>query len=39
MVNSISENPVSHGGTFDFKDGIIINKLPYNKEDVLIVEL
>lgn len=39
MVNSISESPISHGGTFDFKDGIIINKLPYDKEDVLIVEL
>ena len=39
MINSLSDNPVSHGGAFDFKDGIIINKLPYDKEDVLIIKL
>ena len=39
MVNSLSREPVSHGGTFDFKNGAIQNKLPYDVEDVLIVEL
>jgi len=39
MVNSLSVDPVSHGGTFDFKKGAIQNKLPYDVEDVLIVEL
>ena len=39
MVNSLSKEPVSHGGTFDFKNGAIQNKLSYDVEDVLIVEL
>ena len=39
MVNSLSVDPVSHGGTFDFKEGEIINKLPHDLEDILIVEL
>ena len=39
MVNSLSDNPVSHGGTFDFKEGEILNKLQYDVEDILIVEL
>ena len=39
MVNSLSDEPVSHGGTFDIKDGRIIGKLPYDREEVLIVDL
>ena len=39
MVNSLSVDPVSHGGTFYFKNGAIQNKLLYDVEDILIVEL
>ena len=39
MANSLSDDPVSHGGTFVFKEGIILNKLQYDVEDILIVEL
>ena len=39
MVNPLSDNPISHGGTFVFKEGIILSKLQYDVEDILIVEL
>lgn len=39
MVNSLSEDPVSHGGTFDLNSGEIRNKVPYDVEDILMVEL
>ncbi|MBP1587089.1 MAG: carbon-nitrogen hydrolase family protein, partial [Clostridia bacterium] len=39
MVNSLSEDPVSHGGTFDLDSGEIRNKVPYDVEDILMVEL
>ena len=39
MVNSLSDDPVSHGGTFVFKEGIILSKLQYDVEDILIVGL
>ena len=39
MVNSLSVDPLSHGGTFDFQNGVIQNKLPYGVEDILVVEL
>ena len=39
MANSLSDDPVSHGGTFVFKKGIILSKLQYDVEDILIVEL
>ena len=41
MINSISEspNPISHGGTFYFKEGDIISKLPYDDETVLLIEI
>ena len=37
MVNSISHDPVSHGGAFYFVDGRIEKKLAYNTEGVLII--
>lgn len=37
MVNSISQNPVSHGGAFYFVDGEIKKKLAYDVENILIV--
>lgn len=39
MVNSISQDPVSHGGAFYFVDGKIEKKLDYDTEDILIAEV
>ena len=41
MVNSLSDepDPVSHGGTFFFKKGEIVQKLAFDEESVLMVEL
>lgn len=39
MVNSISHEPVSHGGAFYFVDGEIEKKLDYDTEHILIVEI
>ena len=39
MVNSLSVDPISHGGTFYFKNGAIQNKLAYDIEDILVVEI
>lgn len=41
MINPLSESPASpsHGGTFYFKEGDIIARLPYDTEDVLLVEI
>lgn len=37
MVNSISRDPLSHGGAFYFVDGKIEKKLDYDTEGILIV--
>lgn len=39
MVNSISKDPVSHGGAFYFVDGAIREKLAYRTEGILDVEI
>ena len=41
MVNSLSDepDPVSHGGTFCFKKGEVVQKLAFDEESVLITEL
>lgn len=39
MVNSISQDPVSHGGAFYFADGKIEKKLDYDTESILIAEV
>ena len=39
MINSISQEPRSCGGAFYFKDGRIEKKLPYDTEDILIVNI
>ncbi|MDY4787821.1 MAG: carbon-nitrogen hydrolase family protein [Bacilli bacterium] len=38
MVNSLSEEPTSYGGSFYFKNGRIEQKLDYEIEKVLLVE-
>lgn len=39
MINSLSENPNCYGGCFNFKDGEIKNKLDYNIEAILTIEI
>lgn len=39
MVNPITRDPVSHGGAFYFVDGRTAEKLSYDTEDILIVEV
>ncbi len=39
MINSITEEPVSHGNAFYFYNGKVEQKLGYDKESVLIVEV
>ena len=39
MINSISKNPNCFGGCFYFKNGKIEQKLNYNTEGVLIIEI
>lgn len=39
MVNSISEKPKAHGGSFYFLDGKIEEKLDFDREDILIVDI
>lgn len=39
MVNSISRESVSHGGAFCFVDGAVEQKLPYDREGILSVQV
>ena len=39
MINSITEDPVSHGNSFYFLNGEIKDKLDYDTEDILVVEV
>lgn len=39
MINSISQEPKSHGGAFYFVGGKIEKKQPYDTEDILIVNI
>ncbi len=39
MINSITDNPISHGNAFYFYDGKVKQKLGYDTEAVLIVEV
>ena len=37
MINSISKEPLSHGGAFIFKDGELFNDVIYDIENILII--
>ena len=37
MINPIDRHPTNHGGSFHFHNGKIMAKIPFDKEDVLIV--
>lgn len=39
LINSLSEDPVSKGGAFEFKDGVIYQKIELSKEGILVVEI
>jgi predicted amidohydrolase len=39
MINSICNDPKSHGGCFDFYKGTIENKISFDTEDVMIINL
>ena len=37
MINSISKEPLSHGGAFIFSDGKLINEVIYDTENITII--
>ena len=39
MVNPIDRDPENHGGAFFFKNGTIAGRIPFDREDILIVEV
>lgn len=39
VINSISNDPDSVGGAFIFQNGRIVSSLPYDVEDILLVEI
>ena|SRR5690554_585921 len=39
MINSICKKPKSHGGCFDFYKENVVNKIPFDTEDVLIIDV
>ena len=39
MVNPIDFGPVNHGGAFRFKNGRIAAGIPFDKEDILFVDV
>lgn len=39
MVNPLDSEPVNHGGSFHFRDGQVVTRLPFDKEDILIVNI
>lgn len=39
LINSISDDPIAHGGAFYFVDGHIEKKIAYDQEEILLVEV
>ncbi len=39
LVNSLSDEPISHGGAFSFGKGIIEKEIAFSEEGILLVEL
>jgi len=39
MINSIDDDPVNHGGSFHFHNGKTVAKIPFDQEDILILEI
>ena len=38
MINPIDDNPVNHGGSFYFCKGTVAARIPFDREDILIVD-
>ena len=39
MVNPLDNDPVNHGGSFRFQDGQIAERLPFDEEGILIINI
>lgn len=39
MVNPIDSHPINHGGSFHFRNGKIAERIPFDQEKILIVDL
>lgn len=39
MINSIDNEPLNHGGAFHFHDGCIVEKIPFDQEGILVVDI
>jgi len=39
MVNSIDYNPRSYGGAFYFRDGKVVKQLPFDRGEVMVVDV
>lgn len=39
MVNPVDHNPVNHGGSFRFRNGTASDRIPFDQEQILIVEI
>lgn len=39
MVNPVDHDPVSHGGAFRFRNGSVADRIPFDREQILIVEV
>ena len=39
MINPMDSKPVNHGGSFHFRNGRVIAGIPFDREEILIVEI
>ena len=39
MINPIDRDPVSHGGSFRFRNGAVTERIPFDEERILIVDI
>ena len=39
MINPIDREPVNHGGAFHFRNGRVAARIPFDREDILVVEI
>ena len=39
MINPIDHAPKNHGGSFYFRNGKVLSRLPFDQEGILIVEI
>lgn len=39
MINPLDRNPVNHGGSFRFQNGTVTERIPFDEEQILIVDI